>query len=258
MHLLANREDRILTTSAPAGEYKGVAPLPQDGLQVRIQIKAAIDPVAVAEELELLPDQRLPVGEVLHMGRPKVGQHSHRRQYDPLEPIHLARSRDARLDEGEVGIVADAPEGERYADGRVVATRGASHVSHPSDHLIEQLLDGRFAITPRDADDRHRQPVAVEGAHLLQGGEGVRHHDEGGISELIGREVPVRYDKGTHPPAVEWLDVSVSVLLLGDESKEKCPLGEGERPGVGQEGGDHTAVPDHRAPQCRSYIGDCY
>ena len=92
--------------------------------------------------------------------------------------------------------------------------------------------------------------MAVERAHLLQGGEGIRYRDKCGIPILVGREVPIGDDKGTDTPAVERLDVLVSILLLCDKGKEKRSLGEGERPGVGQECGDHTTVPDRWVSQC--------
>ncbi len=129
---------------------------------------------------------------------------------DAFEPLHFARLRDARLEEGQLLVPFEHQHREGYAELRIVAFGRAVALDRRGQLFGDPLLDDGLAVRARDADHRAAEEGAVIGGPALQRLDGVAHDDA--AAPFGGFDVAFD-QKGAHAAAAHLVQKIVRIVV---------------------------------------------
>ena len=112
------------------------------------------------------------------MGASDVGQDADGRLDDGFQRPHFARLGDASLEDGQLVVRPHLPDGQGYADLRIVAARRAHDATVVAQQLVEPFLHHRLAVTARDAHHGDAELRPVQLRQLLQSLQGRRNKEK--------------------------------------------------------------------------------
>ena len=197
--------------------------------------------LGVVHQFEFLHTLLLHRAEVLLMGGAEAGEHADGGLDDVAQGVHLARLGDARLEDTDLRLLIEQPDGEGHADLRVVTAGRADDLLRGQQQLIEPLLDHRLAVGAGDADHGHVELVAMTLSQPLQGGQRRGHHQEVGILHprefiaAVGLQALGLDHVVAHASPIEVDDVAMAVVAGGREGEEQRLLRETKRAAVSEQ-----------------------
>ena len=255
---VATRHLLLVRTGEQALVRHGIAQLRAGGLRpqrlLHQRFAAAIDDAATrSEQLRLLP-HLLPLGlEVLAVFRSQVGEDAHVGTDDGRQPLHLARTRYARLDEGDLLVAGHHQDRKRHPQLGVI-TAGAAEERHPfRSRLGDPLLHRSLAARPGNTHHRSAERQPIVRRQGLQPGQRFVHTHEAG-TRIVPRIHLALHHEAAHAPPIEVGDIIMPVVVAAPDRHEQRGAVRGHAaPAVGHHAADGNILAAERA---LAYRGD--
>ena len=171
------------------------------------------------QQLRLGRGDRLQAAQPLQVRRPHVRYHAHLRPRDLAERADLAGGAHRHLEHRPAMAMREAEQRQRQADLVVVVRLVLQQRIAAAEDGGDELFRRRLAHAARHADHLRPPPVAASGGQPLEGGQRVRHHEDGDGGRQRGRRLSHEHASRATLDGVR--DEGVSVATLARQREEE-------------------------------------